>query len=229
MWRVLFGLWGLLLAQEYYVTTTRLNLRKEPKIARNIIITLDQGDTVKVLEKLPSGWFKVEAGEITGFVYSKYLRPIPKSSVSTDKDSSSDTIWILGGGLFLLLIIGIILQTQGVAMIFKSFSHFMVDSAITLLPLAYLVFVAFEQGEGVPTTRLTWILGIAIFLGSIVAVWLRTYQMNNKRFFPSLIAFIIRYPLAFFLGLLVIAAVLFFLLLLAGASSTTRRRRRRYF
>ena len=55
------------------VTTANLNLRMEASTSSKIIITIPKGKTIEIVEKLNSGWYKVNYSGKTGYVSSKYV------------------------------------------------------------------------------------------------------------------------------------------------------------
>ena len=56
------------------VTTANLNLRVEASTSSKIITTIPKGQTIEIVEKLNSGWYKVNYNGKTGYVSSKYVR-----------------------------------------------------------------------------------------------------------------------------------------------------------
>ena len=56
------------------VTTANLNLRVEASKSSKIITTIPKGKTIEIVEKLNSGWYKVNYNGKTGYVSSKYVR-----------------------------------------------------------------------------------------------------------------------------------------------------------
>jgi hypothetical protein len=64
-----------LLAQtsEYAVNTHVLNLRSGPDTQSEILLTLSEGDIVTVLQRLNSGWWRVDYRGTRGYVYARYL------------------------------------------------------------------------------------------------------------------------------------------------------------
>ena len=56
------------------VTTANLNLRVEASTSSKIITTIPKGKTIEIVEKLNSGWYKVNYNGKTGYVSSKYVR-----------------------------------------------------------------------------------------------------------------------------------------------------------
>ena len=55
------------------VTTANLNLRMEASTSSKIITTIPKGKTIEIVEKLNSGWYKVNYSGKTGYVSSKYV------------------------------------------------------------------------------------------------------------------------------------------------------------
>ena len=56
------------------VTTANLNLRVKASTSSKIITTIPKGKTIEIVEKLNSGWYKVNYNGKTGYVSSKYVR-----------------------------------------------------------------------------------------------------------------------------------------------------------
>ena len=56
------------------VTTANLNLRVKASTSSKIITTIPKGQTIEIIEKLNSGWYKVNYNGKTGYVSSKYVR-----------------------------------------------------------------------------------------------------------------------------------------------------------
>ena len=56
------------------VTTENLNLRVKASTSSKIITTIPKGQTIEIVEKLNSGWYKVNYNGKTGYVSSKYVR-----------------------------------------------------------------------------------------------------------------------------------------------------------
>ena len=56
------------------VTTENLNLRAKSSTSSKIITTIPKGKTIEIIEKLNSGWYKVNYNGKTGYVSSKYVR-----------------------------------------------------------------------------------------------------------------------------------------------------------
>ena len=56
------------------VTTANLNLRVGSSTSSKIITTIPKGKTIEIVEKLNSGWYKVNYNGKTGYVSSKYVR-----------------------------------------------------------------------------------------------------------------------------------------------------------
>ena len=56
------------------VTTANLNLRVKASTSSKIITTIPKGQTIEIVEKLNSGWYKVNYNGKTGYVSSKYVR-----------------------------------------------------------------------------------------------------------------------------------------------------------
>lgn len=57
------------------VTASRLNVRPEPSTARPPIGSLPRGTKIDLLER-SGGWYRVRAGELEGFVYGDFVRPL---------------------------------------------------------------------------------------------------------------------------------------------------------
>ena len=55
------------------VTTANLNLRVEASTSSKIITTIPKGQTIEIVEKLNSGWYKVNYNGKTGYVSSSYV------------------------------------------------------------------------------------------------------------------------------------------------------------
>ena len=55
------------------VTTENLNLRVEASTSSKIITTIPKGKTIEIVEKLNSGWYKVNYNGKTGYVSSSYV------------------------------------------------------------------------------------------------------------------------------------------------------------
>jgi len=58
------------------VTNAFLNVRAAPQVVAAQIATLDQGDSVEVVEFVNAGWAKILIGEKEGFVASRYISKI---------------------------------------------------------------------------------------------------------------------------------------------------------
>jgi N-acetylmuramoyl-L-alanine amidase len=74
----------------YTVTADILNVRGEPSLTAPVIGKLKQGAVVEKLEE--SGeWFRVRAGELTGWAHSDYLQPADDGTVTgPDEDGLTD-------------------------------------------------------------------------------------------------------------------------------------------
>ena len=72
------------------VTTVNLNLRVEASTSSEIITTIPKGQTIEILEKLNSGWYKVNYNGKTGYVSSSYV------SINGDSNENGEmqTGWI---------------------------------------------------------------------------------------------------------------------------------------
>ena len=60
----------------FRVTNAFLNVRAAPQVVAAQIATLDQGDSVEVVEFVNAGWAKILIGEKEGFVASRYISKI---------------------------------------------------------------------------------------------------------------------------------------------------------
>ena len=57
-----------------FITTDRVRLRTEPSTDSTVIIVLDDGASVEVLDHDPAGWSKVQVGSSSGFIRSDFLK-----------------------------------------------------------------------------------------------------------------------------------------------------------
>lgn len=57
------------------VTASRLNVRPEPSTARPPLASLPRGTKVDLLER-SGGWYRIRAGELEGYVYGDFIRPL---------------------------------------------------------------------------------------------------------------------------------------------------------
>lgn len=69
--------------QDCYKTTKTLNVRSGAGINYTVLLTLNQGDEVEVIDKTNSTWYQVKSSSVTGFVASQYL-----TSCMTENKSS---------------------------------------------------------------------------------------------------------------------------------------------
>jgi len=57
------------------VTASRLNVRPEPSTARPPVGSLARGTKIDLLERA-GGWYRIRSGELEGFVYGDFVRPL---------------------------------------------------------------------------------------------------------------------------------------------------------
>lgn len=69
------------------INTETVNLRAKASTDSNIVTLLSQDDKVEILED-EGEWYKVKAGEKTGYIYAKYVTK--KDSTNTEKTDTSD-------------------------------------------------------------------------------------------------------------------------------------------
>ena len=56
------------------VTTTNLNFRKSASTSSLVLYTIPKNTTLDILDKLPSGWYKVKYKGLTGYVSGSYVK-----------------------------------------------------------------------------------------------------------------------------------------------------------
>ena len=78
------------------VTTENLNLRVEASTSSKIITTIPKGKTIEIVEKLNSGWYKVNYNGKTGYVSSSYVSingsTENKPSIVTEKGVTTENL-----------------------------------------------------------------------------------------------------------------------------------------
>ncbi len=57
------------------INSGSLNIRRNPNIRSEIVGTLNNGDVISILEA-ENGWYEISNGNITGYVSSRYIRPL---------------------------------------------------------------------------------------------------------------------------------------------------------
>lgn len=104
-------------AQDYYTTTSDLNMRSGAGNNYKSIKILKRGDTIKSLEKLEKFWLKVEYQDKVGYVAKNHIQQVEVlNEVSTgieskeENESSFSTFLIL---LLIIVIISILLTKRG--------------------------------------------------------------------------------------------------------------------
>lgn len=70
-----------------------LNLRAKPSTSGRVLNELDNGSSVSVLEETSASWLKVSAGDMTGYVFRRYIQKKSEAADSTGGDESSQTGW----------------------------------------------------------------------------------------------------------------------------------------
>lgn len=82
--------------EQYQVVGGSLRLRKNPKIADNVIKSIPNGEIVDLIEYVDDEWWKVRHGNETGYVMEKYLVPVtvnaPFPGLPPGEDGESITI-----------------------------------------------------------------------------------------------------------------------------------------
>lgn len=109
-------------AQDYYITTTDLNLRSGAGKNYSSIIILEKGDTVKLLENSGGYWAKVQFQDKIGYSAEKYLQKLQdkKSKTSPDKPKNRSSLFIVLIFLFTVIVIAVILIKKGNRYRYKS-------------------------------------------------------------------------------------------------------------
>ena len=91
-------------SNEYYITTTGLNVRTGVGKKYPISFTLDKGDQIEILHK-KRGWYKIEFEGKTGYVHSKFIIKKYDIKLETEFPNTSKTRYIL-----LLFAIGVVVS-----------------------------------------------------------------------------------------------------------------------
>lgn len=80
--------------KSYKVTSTTLNVRTGPSVNYKVLFALKKNNTVTYQSKKGT-WFKIKSGSKTGYVSSKYLKPVKKPSVSTNSTPAVTTYYYI--------------------------------------------------------------------------------------------------------------------------------------
>jgi len=83
----------------YKVTNTFLNVRTEPSVTSKAVTSLDQGDTMKLVEFVNAAWAKVilTSGE-TGFVSTRYIAQMVSEEKYTEKKNEFEGLYFVDFG-----------------------------------------------------------------------------------------------------------------------------------
>lgn len=83
----------------YRVTNTFLNVRSEPRVTSKAITSLDQGDTMKLVEFVDAAWAKVviSSGD-EGFVSTRYIAQLVSEEKFTEKKKDFEGLYFVDFG-----------------------------------------------------------------------------------------------------------------------------------
>lgn len=93
-------------AENYYTTTSDLNLRSGPGTNYKTIITLQKGDTVISLNNTNTNWIKIQYRDKIGYSAKQYLNQITINKVNVERHASSGSAFLILSliGIFIIIL-----------------------------------------------------------------------------------------------------------------------------
>ena len=195
-------------AQNYYkVTASSLNIRAEASAKSEKVGKLQKGDSVLVLNIKENNWVEIETGSIKGFVSSKYLVKIGINNESSQIPNSLEKFlpknletkdYLIAFGIIFL--IGLIFGYSKTVVVYQDFSDLTKTFLLFAVPITVSFFLSDETKNGENFELIQYSLGAFMIIMFLWVVY-STFKANSNIVY-SLLALIVKLPLAFLLILM---------------------------
>lgn len=195
-------------AQNYYkITASSLNIRAEASAKSEKVGKLQKGDSVLVLNKKENNWVEIETGSIKGFVSSKYLEKMGTNKESSQIPNSLEKFlpknletkdYLIAFGVIFL--IGLIFGYSKTVVVYQDFSDLTKTFLLFAVPITVSFFLSDETKNGENFELIQYSLGAFMIIMFLWVVY-STFKANSNIVY-SLLALIVKLPLAFLLILM---------------------------
>lgn len=172
-----------LYAQDYYTTTSDLNLRSGAGNTHPVIIVLEKGDTVNLLEETSEHWVKVQRQGEIGFTSKEHLEKIEvaknesKADEEVDRETESDEeVLTIFFSFLVIFIIGMLLKKKGETFRYKSIAIIL---SFLFGIFGFQKFYLGERNRGILSVLFCWTY-IPMLIGGVDCI--RLLLMREAKF-----------------------------------------------